>query len=222
MKKLWLIAIIFLGTLNVLSQVTKKEYKRLKLGLVASPQVTWMTSDFSKIENAGSVMGMSYGIMADFFFDRNYAISVSVLRSHAGGKLTYTERLNPRMNIDHTYVQLEDNQTIRYKLTYIEIPVGLKLKTKLFRRLGYYGQIGFTPMINTKAYTGEDLALIDEIQIGDFGFHFGGGIEYSLGGETYLHAAVFYTNGLIDITTNDDLEDKTNLNSLNLRLGIIF
>ena len=77
-------------------------------------------------------------------------------------------------------------------------------------------------MINTKATTKDGDKLTDEIQIGDIGYHFGGGIEYSLGGETYLHAAIFYTSGLIDITTNDDIDDYSKLNSINLRLGINF
>ncbi|MFB6340231.1 outer membrane beta-barrel protein [Saccharicrinis sp. FJH62] len=222
MKFYWVIAFLIFTIFTVNAQDKKKDYKKLKLGLIASPQVSWLTSDFSKVENEGSVLGMSYGLMADFFFDRNYAISVSVLRSHTGGKLKYSTGTEPQMNIDHSYVTIQDGEVLRYKLTYIEIPIGLKLKTKLFRRLGYYGQLGLTPMINTNAKTGDDLALIDEIQIGDLGFHFGGGIEYSLGGDTYLHAAVFYTNGLIDITTNDDISDKTNLNSVNLRLGINF
>lgn len=221
MQKICLLILGLFISLNGFSQVTKKDYKTLKLGFVASPHISWLKSDFSKVENAGNVAGMSYGIMADFFFDRNYAISVSLLRSHTGGKLSYNG-LDAQMNIDHTYVTLSNPQTIHYKLTYVEIPVGLKLKTKLFRRTGFYGQVGVTPMINTKANTGDDLALIDEIQIGDLGMHFGGGIEYSLGGDTYLHAAVFYTNGLIDVTTNDDLLEKTQLYSLNLRLGIIF
>ncbi|MFB6317834.1 porin family protein [Saccharicrinis sp. FJH54] len=222
MRFFLLIALLTVTVSTLNAQNKKEDYKKLKLGLVASPQVSWLKSDYSKVLNEGAVPGMSYGLMADFFFDRNYAISVSVLRSHTGGKLRYTTGTNPQMNIDHNYVTIQDGELIRYNLTYIELPVGLKLKTKLFRRLGYYGQLGLTPMINTKAYTGDDLALINEIQIGDIGFHFGGGIEYSLGGDTYLHAAIFYTNGLIDITTNDDISDKTNLNSVNLRLGINF
>ena len=222
MKFFCLITFLTLSFITGNAQNKKEDYKKLKLGLIASPQVSWLTSDFSKVENEGSVLGMSYGLMADFFFDKNYAISVSILRSHTGGKLKYSTGTDPMMNIDHQYVTIDDGALIRYKLTYIELPVGLKLKTKLFRRLCYYGQLGLTPMINTKAYTGNDLALIDEIQIGDIGFHFGGGVEYSLGGDTYLHAAFFYTNGLIDITTNDEISDKTNLNSVNLRLGINF
>ena len=217
-----LITIIFTGISFISAQINHHEERKFKLGLLITPQLSWMNSDHSLISSDGSVAGISYGIVSDIFFAKNYAVSVALLRSHTGGKLFFKEGINAQMNFNNTFFPVDENSTIRYKLDYIEIPVGLKLKTKLFRRAGYYGQLGLTPMILTKAINGKGEKFVKEIQIGDMGYHFGGGLEYSLGGDTYLHLAVFYTSGLVDITTNDQIDDKTILNNVNLRLGINF
>lgn len=220
MKYIFFTCLVILSLNAVSAQNRGDEFKKFKLGLLVTPQLSWLSSDDPSVSSDGVVAGISYGLLADFFFAKNYAISVGVLRSHTGGKLKFANESS--FNINDSYKTFPPNSGMKYTLNYFEIPVGLKLKTKLFRRIGYYGQLGLTPMINTKAVSGDGDKLIDEVQIGDIGYHFGGGIEYSLGGETYLHAAIFYTSGLIDITTNDNLSDYTKLNTINLRLGINF
>lgn len=103
----------------------------------------------------------------------------------------------------------------------------------------YFGQFGFTPQILWKARGGAtqtDVDITDEVRRIGIALNIGAGLHYSLGGKTYILAGIVYDNGLIDVTdkytryknyetlrpVSETIKDKVNLNSLSLRLGVMF
>jgi hypothetical protein len=52
------------------------------------------------------------------------------------------------------------------------------------------------------------------------GYHFAGGMEYNLVGNTSLMIGVSYMNGFTDVTQNSD--EKTVMHAFELRIGILF
>ena len=90
----------------------------------------------------------------------------------------------------------------------------------------FYAHLGINNHMNVKAtadassgnINGENIK--NEIQFYNMSYFIGGGMEYSLGGNTALIAGIYYTNGIWDVTKNSDF--RTTLNAVSLRLGIKF
>ena len=111
---------------------------------------------------------------------------------------------------------------VTYDLKYIEIPIGIKLITNDFRRSRYYAQFGLYSQFNIQARNGDKKAIGDDINFFEMGYNLGGGIEYSLGGSTYLTAGLLYNNGFMDVTNHSGIDDKATLNRVTIQFGIIF
>lgn len=191
-----------------------------KLSLVATPQFSWFKTDNKNIDDGSSVMGFNFGMNIDKFFASNYAFTTGLTINNSGGKLTYNfDNSQPDFNGE----MLNSGDQVKFKLSYIEIPLGIKLKTNEFRRSTFFGQFGLNPMVNIKAEDGNNNNISDEINLINMAYHIGGGVEYSIGGNTALTAGIIYKNGFLDITDNHGvLGEKTVMHSINFKLGILF
>ncbi len=222
MKKYFIVASIAVCSILSSSVFAQELYEGTKLGFVFTPQFSWMKSDNSKIDNGGTRLGYKFGLMADHFFQPNYAFSTGFLINSTGGSLTY--------NSDKiTLLSLDSSDTIRtggsvdFRITYLEIPLSIKLRTNESNKLTFFGIFGLTPMINVKTSDNDGKKLSGAVKLFNLGYQFGGGAEYALGGTTYLTGGIVYQNGFVDVTSNNYTNnDKTVLNSISLNLGILF
>jgi len=154
----------------------------------------------------------------DRFFAENYALSTGLTINTTGGKMEYRNGVS--MEIGGKTI--EDVKNVTYRLKYIEVPFGLKLLTNEFNRSRYYGQFGLYGQFNIKTNDGDGKSMNKEVNFFDMGYHLGGGMEYSLGGDTYLMVGLLYNNGFLDVTSNRDTDDNTHLNRLVIQFGIVF
>lgn len=177
---------------------------------VLSPQISWMKSDMDRVNNGGSKMGYNFGLLVDYFFGDNYAITSGLTINTTGGKLEYLSSGNNTV---------EARQ--RYNLRYIEIPMGLKLRSEDLKRMNIYGRFGLSPQLNIMAKDNDDNGISDEVKLLDLGYHIGGGIEYSVGGKNALVFGLLFNNGFMDITSSS-YHDKAILNRLVFEFGFIF
>lgn len=177
---------------------------------VLSPQISWIKSDMDRVNNGGSKMGYNFGLLVDYFFGDNYAITSGLTINTTGGKLEYLSSGNNTV---------EPRQ--RYNLRYIEIPVGLKLRSEDLKRMNIYGRFGLSPQLNIMAKDNDDNGISDEVKLLDLGYHIGGGIEYSVGGKNALVFGLLFNNGFMDITSSS-YHDKAILNRLVFEFGFIF
>jgi len=201
--------------------------QKMSFGIVANPQVSWIRPDITKVERAGAKMGLNFGLNADFFFAKNYAFHTGLLINNTGGKLEFKDTIN-FYTTDSTF-RIDPGSTIKYKLQYIDIPLGLKFKTKQLGYFTYYGQLGITAQVKVAArgsnddYDINDAGISDEIGLFSVGYHIGGGMEYSLGGTTAILVGFKYTNGFVDITKDKNkVSDKSVLNAIAIQIGILF
>ena len=73
----------------------------------------------------------------------------------------------------------------------------------------YYGKIGFSTAVKTSAKI-EEKEANSSVATMDVAFIIGGGIHYSLGGNTALLLGASFHNGLVRINTDDSfIEAKT-------------
>ena len=199
----------------------------IQFGIFFDPQVTWMSSDNNEITSNGSRVGFNFGLTLHNFFRENYAFSTGISLNFAGGKLRHQ---------DSTYFRVQEmvdtllpGTTITYKLQYLNIPVGLTLKTNEIGYMTYFAQLGFDLQFNLKAVGDEsngfeDERINEEVNLFGLGYHFGIGLEYSLGGNTALVVGLCFNQSLIDVTKDfgNQPEDRVVLNNIALRLGVNF
>ncbi len=219
MKRILLI-ITFLGTLFSLSA----QSTRVKFNVELDPQSAWFRSDEVSVEPDGSIIHLHAGLNMDYYFAENYAFVLGVGINNLGGNLLYAD--STEFSSKGESLWIEPGQTVKQNLQYIDIPIGLKLKTEEMGYATYFLQLGFNPMINLNAKASSEVASLDKADIKEsintfyLGYHVGLGIEYNLGGSTSLIGGIRWSAGFTDVTNND--RANITMNSISLHLGVLF
>lgn len=201
---------IFLLSTVAIAQTKSGRDSDYRFAFVLNPQVSWLKSDNSDVETNGNLMGYNFGIVMDKFFAKNYALSTGLTINTTGGKLRYKD---PIANLPYT---------MEYRLKYLEVPLSIKLQTNDFQRASYYGIFGLSSQVNIKTNDGSGKSMNDEVRLFNFGYQFGGGMQYSIGGDAYLMFGLTYNQGLSDVTSFKGIDDNANLNRLVFNFGVIF
>ena len=196
----------------------------LSFSVVVDPQITWMNSDSKRIERSGTNIGIGGGLVMDKYFADNYAFSTGLLILSTGGDLLFKDTLCFHFG-DSTY-NLQSESTLKFKLQYITVPLSLKLKSNEIGYTRFYAHLGLNTHFNVKAtgdeanndISGEDIKK--EVNWFMLSYFIGGGLEYSLGGNTALVGGIYFSSGIWDVTTNDDY--RSHVGSVTLRLGVKF
>ena len=197
--------------------------QKLRLGVCLNPHVDWFAENSSKLSPAGGKVGIEGGLLLENYFAKNYALNSGIRLGIYGAKLQYNDSVY--LKTDESEQLISPSTKVTYKLQYITVPIGLKLKTNQIGYMTYYAVLGFTPQINigAKAYARnilDNAGVSKEIGLFNLGYHFGGGIEYGIGGNTSLIGGIVYNNGFVDILSRQ--EAKQSLNMLTIMIGIMF
>ena len=230
MKRLIISVVVLVLGLNLFAQESSsaKQNVGLRLGMQLTPTVSWFTSDETDVVDPdGSVMGYSFGVVGDWFFKENYALSTGVFMNSMGGKLNYSDEMMLDTKNDG-YVTAVGEVTL--KPTYLEIPIGFKFLTKEFWRIKFVGQAGLNQFILLNATVRQDDDLDKKDVKPEFtslmsAYHFGFGGEYALGGDLYLTAGINATIGINDVTkssSNSGIDPTNKINNINFKFGVIF
>jgi hypothetical protein len=196
----------------------------LSFSVVFDPQITWMGSDSKRIERSGTRFGIGGGLVMDHYFAENYAFSTGLFILGTGGGLHYLDSLD--FQFGGSRDTLPPGSTLRYRLQYISIPFSLKLKSNEIGYTRFYAHLGLNTHMNVKAsgdaesidMKGEDIR--DEVNFFMMSYFIGGGLEYSLGGNTAITGGIYFTSGIWDVTASN--EYRAHVGSVSLRLGVKF
>ncbi|MCB0782324.1 MAG: PorT family protein, partial [Flavobacteriales bacterium] len=182
----------------------------VRLGLKVAPNFHWLRPDTKGLESDGNNTGLSFGIVVDFPFGSNgqYAFHTGVLLNYIGGPLKAT------FGTDTTVVSVQDT-----KLRYLEIPLCLKLRTRMDKPMNFYGQLGTSAAINVRArsdfettttilgsnttVSDTDVDIIDDVQAFKLALVVGAGVEYTLASGPTLFGGIVYNNGLMNVLQGD-------------------
>ncbi len=217
MKRYFILIIL----LPVFSNIKSQD---LRFGVFVDPQFSWITPDARNISRDGIRIGIKGGLIVDKYFARNYAFTTGISISNMGGNLHYKDSVI--IETQDTEQTLNPGSRVEYKLQYISVPAGLKFKTNQIGYFTFFAQLGFTPQINIKAKADASDNQIDneniskELNLLNLSYFFGGGLEYSLGGNTALTGGIIFDNGFIDVLSSKKV--KETLSFLSVRLGIMF
>jgi hypothetical protein len=208
--------------------------KDLRIGLHATPLVSWFGTDNSQMTNHGSLPGFNFGISLNRYFDRNYAFTLGLEMENAGGRLSYAndsqfEFSNKETTYNETVLA---NNAVTYNIRYVALPIGLQLQTMQIGYVTFFANLGVDPKVVAGAKASIPAQDIDkqtalsELKVFNLGYFVKAGIEYSIGGETSAVVSMGYKNNFLDVTKDmsdlGQIKDKITQNILSLQLGIIF
>ncbi len=216
MKKILILALLF-SSLQAFPQ-------GLRFSVFFDPAISWMNPDVKNINRDGVRPGFGFGMMMDAFFARYYAFSTGLSIKNTGGVLFFEDPTT--LSVHGSVDTVPGGSDITYKLQYISVPVGLKFKSNEIGYTTFWANLGLLPEMRVRATADvteinfQNENIIEETGLFNTSYFIGGGIEYSLGGNTALISGVYYTNGFLDIAQKEEFGITTG--SVTLRLGILF
>jgi hypothetical protein len=226
----------------------------LHFGMQLSPSWSSMSTDNNRLSGSGSNLGLKLGLIVENRFSQAYSVSSGInLHFNSGGALLADQRTinvwkdsyenfdSPKPSASDT---LNAETKFRYGLGFVEIPVGLKLRTaESGDHLRYFVEplvaFGFrnsaSGTITGSKFDQSGVKISKEV--GDFNMSWGlgAGGEYIISNNTALVVGIYYQSGFIGMLSEDngallDAENnkkaisniRTTINSFTLRLGVMF
>ena len=249
MKKIVIITSILLATAQIAT--SQVEFEDVRFGFQMSPTFSWMNANVTTINNSGTNLGLKLGMTGEYYFRENYAITGGLgFAFNSGGTLLFD---NPGIYWNETDLPpaldtiSSGNTKLKYNIQYVEIPVGLKLRTNEFGYMRYFLEPAITIGINTQArgeLTGPDGALAQEDEKYDIrrevnalnlAWGITAGFEYAVSQSMSLVGGLGFQSGFTDVTTDNngnqefdsrrgvrDEDSKATTNSIIIRIGVMF
>lgn len=218
----------------------------IRFGFQLSPVFSWMTSSDNRINPSGTNLGLKLGMMGEFYFRENYAFTGGLgFAFNHGGTLQYDfgGAYWTRSDLGSTLDTLPAGVNLKYNIQYVEIPLGLKLRTREFGYIRYFVHPEVTIGLKSQARgtiqgrgIGDDAEKINirkEVNGLNLSWGLGAGIEYSLSESTALVGGIGFQLGFTDATDdngvvfddrrgNREEDSKGNVNAITIRLGVMF
>lgn len=222
----------------------------LGLGFQLSPTFSWLNSDNNEVNGNGTNLGLKLGVIGEYYFAENYAFSTGIgFAFNQGGTLLYEEagkfwtKSELPLVVD-TLATLPKGTNLKYNIQFVEIPLGLKMRTREFGYFRFYAEplllLGFkAKAVGTLNVTGmekiEDIDIKKEVNGLAVSWGFGAGTEYGVSANTSIIGGIQYQRIFTDITDNNGFvidEDRNNEqrdndskgigNALVIKLGVRF
>jgi hypothetical protein len=225
-----------------------------RFGMNASPSFSWMKSNDKLIESAGTNLGLKLAVQGENYFTPNYAVFSGIgFNFNAGGTVQYGYAQSipwpqsPLTVLINDTLSLPQDVKLHYRTTYVEIPVGLRMRggTSTDAPISYFIEAPvFTLGIVTKAlgdirgatnnFNTEDEDIRDDVNGLSLSWGLGAGIEYEMAANATLVAGLYYQNQFTDLTSDKarvfdslrgswrDEDSKTSFRAFTVRIGVYF
>lgn len=211
MKKILLtISIIIALTISASAQ-----FKPFQFGLKIEPGLSWSKLNSDHLVNGKTKLSFNWGFVGNIYIVENYGLSTG---------------FNVRfMNNEYSFGENEHQITRTINNQYLEIPVGMTMRTEKmgkFRILGNVGYgLGFLLSTNEKNFdiNGNETIMLKETDYSKLRH----ALILKLGVEYYVHksscivAALVFNNNFTNIY-GTNYEQNVSLNNLCLEIGFMF
>lgn len=231
--------------------------KNFRFGLKATPTISWYKpDDKKKLNGAGARFKFGYGLITEFRLSNVAVFATGLQVDYDGGRLSF---------IDSAYYFFAQDEIIsvkdtagrnaeqyrlisrEYNVTYVTLPLTLKMKTKEIGMLTYFGQFGLNTSFRVKARVNDelvseakntadqsDLNMGDDMNLFKFALNVGAGAEYNLSGSTSIVFGLNYLNGFSNVLKNESrylqkgkkdqtaFKQKATSNGIVITVGILF
>lgn len=236
MKK---VAVVGLLMILLLGSECFAQLKPFQFGFSLAPNVGWMNAESQDYVSGPARIGYSWGFISEFALTENYLVVTGFNITNVGGTLEFPDKQKLPGDTSYTVGTLKR----KLNLGYLDIPLGLKMKTKMFGAVDYYGFIGFVTSFNIRGKADDEfsysengvakirentkVSISDDVNFFKESLMLGGGIEYYFDESTLVMAGIRYNNGLTNILKgynnyDPSVKQKAFLSYFELNLGIIF
>jgi hypothetical protein len=195
------------------------------------PLISWFSTDSYDTRNDGVVPGFNFGISYYRNFSPNYAFSSGINIISAGGRIINKETTSFELNnYSSTILTVQPGESITYKITYLSIPLGLKLQTDQIGFGRFFTDVGLDPKVLIGGRV--DIPSLDikggnatqELNLFNLSFHVMAGMDYPLAGHNSFILGIGFEKNLFDIT-KDNGDQPSNVviqKMLSFRIGMTF
>jgi hypothetical protein len=199
-----------------------------RYGIYVSPLISWFKTNIDEVKNEGARAGFDFFITVERNLTRNWSFTSGLGFITSSGRLKSSEPSVFRLP-DFT-ATVAAGEPVIYKLQYITIPVGIKIKTEEIGYLTYFAEFGLDPkvVVSGKADIPSDHIkgekAMTEIRRFNMGYHLNGGVDYSIDGSTSIIFGLGFENNFFDITkdVNGQKTDRTAQRLLKFIFGVNF
>ena len=232
MKNKFYLVTMLCATLVFLSPVdSMAQYKSVIMGVKVAPNLGWLKTDLDGYNSEGVVPGLNWGLIADFYFAENYALSSGFEVSFHNGKISYQD------NYDGTDGLLNR----KYRLKYIDIPVLIKMKTNEIGNFRFYGNIGVKPGVRIGSRAKDSFSSLSgpavtstkdwhnidsQTRLLRMSLVIGAGLEFPIDNSTSIVAGLNFINGFSNVLKGKNdvtgVSHKAIPNAIELMLGVTF
>lgn len=219
-KTLLTIAFVIVMTISAYAQ-----FKPFQFGLKVEPGVNWSKLNSEHLYDSKTSLNFNWGFVGNYYFVENYGFST-------GFNVRF---MNAKYSFDYTTtdnsVTAPNKITRTIKNQYLEIPIGLIMRTEKMGDIRIIGNIGYGLgfLLNSKernydendneksldkssSYSSVRHALIVKL-----------GIEYYVSRSSCITAALVFNNNIANIySSKDDYKHDVLLNNLGLEIGFMF
>ncbi len=240
--------IAFLFSILILVGVELSAQSAFRFGFQLSPNFTWMANNERDINGNGTNLGLKVGVIGEKFLSAqdNYLLTFGIgFAFNQGGRLRHDiggDFWTNSLDEGDPLRSLPDGVNLKYGVQYIELPIGLKMRTQEFGYLRYYIEPAFTLGIKTQGrgsiegaggISAEDIDIKKDVGFINLSLGIGAGVEYSIGENLSLVGGLAFQSGFTDVSNDDAVQkavgqppvaedSKAKINSLTIRIGVMF
>jgi len=237
-------------SLSLIILLSAGAFAQIKIGMKLSPQFTWASSDNKNSESSGIRLNAAYGVMIDYYFSEHYAIGTEFCVNSYGANVNIKKDKYLAVDYAGVTYPNTDAVKFDYRVQYMQIPVLIKMRTNEANGMRYYAEFGFGMgfLFKSKADVTFGATTIENVDVNTpdpsdeyiitygsgssvnkyssevSGFRgsmiLGGGIMYTIKGNSSIIVGLRYDNGLSSFLSDDKLQ--TSLSYLSLNCGLIF
>ena len=160
----------------------------LRFGFQLSPTFGWMNTNENYINRSdGPNLGLKLAVLGERYFRENYAVTFGIgFAFNMGGTLLYEYpgKYWTRSDLGTGLDTLSGKPKLKYSVNYLEIPLGLKMRTREFGYFRFFGEpmvvLGFKNQSTgrIKSVTdAEDINIKKEVNGLNLSWGLGGGAE---------------------------------------------
>lgn len=240
-----LLALVLVANIGVSVSAQSSIMSNLRFGFQASfLSFSWFSTDEATVASAGSALwGMKLGVLGEKSFADNYSFTFGLgFQFNTGGRLLFEDE--SRIWTGSTYAgnatTFGPKARAKYNLQFLEIPLGLKMRTAEFGRIRYFAEPSVAIAICTQArgtveadVTHEQINISSATAGAMLSWGVGAGAEYNISGNTAFVAGIYYSRGFTDVTTGGGTSYKFNnqwvtesskavINNFTIRTAIMF
>lgn len=248
MKQILTITALALVTSCVFAQDDAAS-KKVRFGLMVSPSVNWLKSGEKITEPNGVAMKFGGGLALEFRLTDVAVFATGLMINTGGGKVKYNNDLsgNPSSSYVGYYYDKENEEIAdyltaygdqttagmnryepcllderKYAITYVTLPLTLKLRTKEIGALKYYGMFGVNSSFRVAAKATDQVRKVssitgnylsaetisktdvkNDVSLFHAALNMGLGVEWNLSGTTSLVIGANYLLGFTNVAKKE-------------------